>query len=211
MVTVSFDAINSSTHLGLFLTEVKIEEPEPKRTVVDVPCRDGELDLTYALSSSTHYKNRKIKMVFKKTDYTNTWMTVFSNVANALHGKRMSVSFSNDAAWAWDCFVTVEPESEYNVGTIEVNCDAFPYKQKTVTLTTTATGAGASVSAAVSAKPVTPEVTCVNNIMITTGGETYSFEAGTSTDPNMVLPAGTNTLVVKGSGAVTINYTDWSL
>ena len=211
MVSVLFDSINSATDLGLFLTDVKISEPEPKRTTVNVPCMDGMLDLSYALSSKIRYKNRKIKFIFKKTDYSNSWMSVFSAVANKLHGKQMTVSVSNDNGYTWDCFVTVNPESAYNVGTIKVDCDAYPYKEKDVELTTTATSVGVSVSADVSAESVVPTVTCSSSITITDNGTTYVFLSGTTINPNFVLDPGTHVLLVKGSGTVKIVYHDRSL
>ena len=88
---------------------------------------------------------------------------------------------------------------------------AYPYKQKDVSLTTTATAAGATVSAVVTRQTVIPTVTSVSTITITTGGNTYSFDAGTHKDLEFKLAAGTHSLVVKGSGAVTIAYKDGSL
>ncbi|MBP5170331.1 MAG: phage tail family protein [Oscillospiraceae bacterium] len=210
MVTVSFDSLNSYTDLGLFLAEATIEEPAPKRTVADVPCRDGALDLSYALTSTMKYKNRVITLTFRVIDYTNDWVNVFGNIARQLHGKKMKVVFSSDPNWYWDSFITVEHTSEFNVGTIEVICNAYPYKRKDVSLSTTATSSGSTVTATVTQQTIVPTVTSANAITITTGGNTYSFAAGTHLDPALQLAAGTHSLVVKGSGAVTIAYKDGS-
>ena len=211
MVIVLFDSINSYDDLGLFLKDVKITEPEPKRTIVEVPGRNGALDLTYSLSSEMRYKNRKITLEFKKKDYTNDWMATFSAIAKALHGKIMKVRLDSDLNWYWDSFVTVSPSNAYNVGTIVITCDAYPYKRRPVTWTGTATSGGTEVALPVTMEPVIPEVTNSNNITITANGSTYSFDAGTHKNQQMKLTAGTNNLVVKGSGSVTIRYLDGCL
>lgn len=128
MTTVLFDSIDSYTDLGLFLAEAEITEPEAKRTLVEVPGRDGQLDLSYALSSTTKYKNRSITFVFKAVDYSNDWVPLYSSIANRLHGKRMRVTVSSDPDWYWDSFVTVEHSSEFNVSTINIKCDTYPYR-----------------------------------------------------------------------------------
>lgn len=208
MVTVNFGSINSDTDLGLFLTSVKCSEPEPKRTVVDVPCRDGELDLSYAVSSDLHYKNRKLTLEFKKTDYTNSWMEVFSDIADQLHGKKMHVVISNDPEWYWDSFITVDPSSEYNVGTITVNLNAYPYKRQEYTRSYTSTAAGVAVALLVTKQTVVPTLSSDAAFTVSIdGGEEYSFEAGTYTDPDLKLSAGSHSMIIKGSGnIVTISY-----
>ena len=207
MVTVLFGSIDSYTDLGLFLTEFKRANPTPKRTLAKVPCRDGNLDLTYALSSEIHYENRELVLTFKAVDYSNDWETVFSNISSQLHGKKMHVVFSNDPDWYWDCFVTVDPESEYNVGTVEVICDAYPYKRKDYYGSVSATSSGVPLAIQVTMQTVVPTITCANAITVKPdSGATYSLAAGTHIDPGFKLTAGVHSLLIKGSGLVTVSF-----
>lgn len=200
MPYVLFDLINSETDLGLFLSDVQITEPEPKRTLVDVPVMDGELDLTYALSSEIHYKNRKLTLEFKTVDYTNNWMSVFSDIADKLHGKKMRVVISNDPDWYWDAFVTVDPSSKYNEGTIKVNLNAYPYKQKDDNKTIYVISAGTSISVSVVKQTVIPTIITSKSIAIVVdGGTEYSLAAGTHVDPGFKLAAGNHTLLISGN------------
>ena len=216
MVTVSFvpvntnETIDSYDDLGLFLSDVTITEPEAKRTLVDVPCRDGALDLSFALSDELYYKNRKLTLTFKKTDYTNSWMTVFSEIASKLHGQQMWVTFSSDPDYRWTAFVSVDPASAYNVGTIKVILDAYPFKQKVITKTTGMTSVGVSVTCPVTMRSTPIEVTTSTACTITYDGTTESFPAGMNLPSNFRLQPGDNELIVRGdpSGSVTIVYFD---
>ena len=216
MVTVSFvpvyttDTIDSYDDLGLFLSDVTITEPEAKRTLIDVPCRDGALDLSYALSDELYFKNRKLTLTFKKTDYTNSWLTVFSEIASQLHGQKMWVTFSSDPDYRWTAFVTVDPSSAYNVGTIKVILDAYPFKQQVITKTTGTTSAGVTVHCPVTMRSTHIEVTTMlESCTITYDGTTYTFSAGVNMIPDFRLQPGDNELIVKGSGgSVTIVYYD---
>ena len=113
--------------LGLFLTDVVISPPEPKRILVEVPGRDGYIDMTDSVGGIA-YKNRKITLTFAIADYTYTWESVFSEVMAALHGRKYHV-YIYPRLWYWDSFVTVSSmKNDRNRGTIVVECDAFPYK-----------------------------------------------------------------------------------
>ena len=214
MRQIHFGTIGSYDDLNLFLPDGGMENhpPEPKRILANVPGADGQLDLSFGLGGDTKYNNRTITLKFVMADYEYQWDEIFSEILVLLHGKRFHVLIDPEQDYYWDAFCSVDStSSDRNKGTVVVQLDCAPYKYKDITLSTTATSAGVTVTANVTHKTVVPAVTCVTDITITYNGDTFSFSAGTHKDLAFRLPAGSNSLVVKGSGSVTIAYSDGSL
>ena len=212
MNQVYFGTIASYDDLDLFLADVDIPSPEPQRMVVDVPGRDGELDLSYGLSPETHFHNRQITLKFAMKDFLFQWQTTFSTIRNLLHGQRFDVTIEPETDMYWKAFCTVdEAKADKNKGTVTIVLDAEPYMYKDYSMTQTATSGGVSVTIPITRKTDIPTVTSAANITITKDGEVYAFDAGTHRNPELRLTAGNNTLIIKGSGSVTIAYKDGSL
>lgn len=212
MNQVQFGTILSYDDLEMFLSNVNIEPPTAKRTLVDVPGRSGELDLTYGISDDICYQNRKIIMEFVMKDYEFKWQTLFSYIMNRLHGRRFNVYLEPDTYWYWIAFCTVnQAKCDKNKGlvTIELDCDPFMYRDHQISVT--ATALGVQVTIPITRKTVVPTITSSANIVITKDSVDYSFDAGTHKNEFLRLTEGINFLTVKGSGSVVISYKDGSL
>lgn len=62
MITVLFDETDLKLEYSMVLEEFDIGIPEPKLVTVDVPGRDGELDMSRALTGNIMYHNRIIQL-----------------------------------------------------------------------------------------------------------------------------------------------------
>lgn len=210
MNNVRFGSIKSYTDLGLMLTDVDIATPEPRRVLVDVPGRDGSLDLTSALFPKIKYKNRTIKLEFARADYGRRWISLFSEIVRAIHGKQLQVIIEPDTGYYWDAFCVVDTaKNDRNKGIVNVTLDAYPYKYKVAetSVNVLAAYAGTSVILTNSGMPVKPKFLASSAVTITYDGKTYNLPANTETIfDDIVLTEFTTELIVTGTGTVTITY-----
>lgn len=218
MVQVLFGSVRSYDDLGLILTDVDIPVPEPKRTVVEVPGRDGVLDLTGALTSTVRYKNRKIKLTFTMADYQKRWISLFSEIVTQLHGRWFEAAISSDSGYYWDAFCTVDQaKCDRNKGTVVVALDAHPYKyrQTSTEYTVIPATVGKLVTCSNSRMPVVPEFYATGSgVSVSFGDITHTLAASeTESFPDIVFEEGDNELIITGSAAytVTVRYREGKL
>lgn len=210
MNEVIFGSVRSYTQFGLWLTDVDIGIPEPRRMTVDVPGRDGILDLAGALYSKAVFKNRKITLDFAMADYQRRWISLFSAIVTAIHARQLQVVIQPDTGYYWDAFATVDfARCDRNKGAVRVVLDAYPYKYKAAetTVTANASYSGTIVTLANSQMPAKPKFLASNAVTITAGGQTYSLPASSETQfDGLVLTEESTEIIVKGTGEVVITY-----
>lgn len=126
MVDLIVNGVNVKDEYGLILSNREIGSPEVSRVLVEVPGRDGLLDLTNAVyGRSAVYKNRQIvvELVTNGDD-----SDVFHQVM-MWHGANVEIAFSDDADWHWNGFCSVANSSEGgHYQTITLTCDCAPYQ-----------------------------------------------------------------------------------
>lgn len=120
-----------SDDFGLFMTNFEIEAPTPQTYLIDVPGRNGSIDLTEALGA-VKYKNRSIKMDFIHKDATpHEWHEIYSELLSLYHGKRAEIIFDADADYYYSGRLTVSSSKEdqiHSSATITADCDPYAYE-----------------------------------------------------------------------------------
>ena len=106
--------------------------PEPKVVTVDIPGRDGVLDLSEALRRFPVYNNRVGTLKFHVLNDYHDWQTLYSSIANYLHGRTLQVTLEDDPNWYYTGRAWVQNWTSNNNGTwsdIEIKYDLEPYKK----------------------------------------------------------------------------------
>lgn len=100
---------NSFTDWGLYL-EVPpiISPPTPNTYMVQVPGRNGSLDLTETTMGMATYQDRKIELDFVCRGKRKNWNKIYQEILNAVHGQRCRITCSDDPEYYYDGRVTVE-------------------------------------------------------------------------------------------------------
>ena len=215
MNEVIFGNIYSYTDLGLMLSDVEISVPETKRFLVDVPGRDGILDLTPALTPKVKFNNRTITLTFVVADYQRRWLTLFSGLESQLHGKRFNVVIQPDTGYFWDAFCQISKiKSDRNKGTVVVTLDADPYKYKTVLTEYEVIPAsiGRSQICVNDRMSVIPNFYATNVCTLAFGNITKTLQVGNNSFMDIVFEQGNNEVILTGTvGTVTISYREGRL
>lgn len=130
MKGIKFGSYHSYDDFGLILSSKEIGSPEPKIITVDVEGGDGVLDFT-EFAGETKFKNRKLTFHFSKPQLLTDFMQVFSEVHNALHGKKLQIILDEEPGFYYIGRITVnEFKADANIGKITVECDCEPWKYK---------------------------------------------------------------------------------
>ena len=193
---------------GLIVAPYAIPMPEPQMNFVEIPGRDGTLDLSEAFGV-VRYADRIIPLtLYARAPFD----TQISALAADVHGRRMNVIFDRDPTFYYDARVTVE-DVERHAGYCELSleCRAKPYKldhfETTITVLPTGT---ASVTLTNTRIPVVPSITMSAEMTLTyTLNEkeyTVNLAAGSHIIPSLVLIESDTTIGITGTGRITFTY-----
>ena len=193
---------------GLTVAPYAIPMPEPQTNFVEIPGRDGALDLSEAFGT-VRYADRIIPLtLYARAPFDATLSTFAADV----HGRRMSVIFDRDPTYYYDARVTVE-DVERHAGYCELSleCRARPYKMEhfetTITVLPTAS---TTVTLTNTRMPVVPTITVSAGMTLTFTllGKDYTvnLSAGTHIIPYLVLMEGDTEIGITGTGRITFTY-----
>lgn len=114
--------------LGLRAHSYSIEAPQLQTNYIEIPGRDGALDLTEALGKQT-YRNRLVKFSGLFYGDSKRFHAMISETMNRFNGKYLKVIFGNDPEHYWTGRCSVEHERiEEDVYGVTFNMNADPYK-----------------------------------------------------------------------------------
>lgn len=187
--------------------------PEYQENFLDVPGRDGALDLSAALTNGAPtYHSRTLSVKLECSEGTRlTRETAINTMTNWLDGWRMDIVLPDDP----DHYITgrVSVAKEYNDNahaavTVTAVCDPWRYaKAETVYTLTAATAEKTASLANAGRRAAVPLLTITGgSILIKYGAYSWSLGAGTYQLPDLTLPQGGGSLTYSGTGTLRISY-----
>lgn len=205
MVGVTFGNYHSFNDFGLLLADVSVEPPAPQRFTVEVPGRNGILDLTPALTDKMRYGERYINLVFNVIGPC-IYQQKLSEIANKIHGQTLNIIFDSDPAYYWRGFVTVDAQSsDEDLGQFDITIACDPFKYSTTETTVTVEGDG-TATLENGRMEVTPTITTTAEATLTYGDITTTVSAGTHILSDLELTEGETTVTVTSTGTTTFTY-----
>ena len=215
MKGITFGNYHSYDAFQLILAAKTIGTPSPKTEAIDIPGGDGVLDLTEYFGEPK-YGNRKLSFEFSSVVIPEDFMSLFSMVQDALHGKKMKIILDDDPGWQYTGRISVsEWKVDRNIGKLTIDCDCEPYKyQITPTAITKSISGTSTIYLENSRKRVVPEVkvTSSSGLTVTFGnGSVWTLASGSYLLPELELVEGDNLVTVSGTGSITFTYTQAKL
>ena len=210
MKGVKFGEHHTYDTWGLLMTpNWEIGLPEVKEKKIDIEGADGEKDYT-EFFGGVKYGNRTLKweFVYPKLISGNSFMQKVSEIADAVHGRKLSIRWDNDPDYVYTGRVKVSSFAvKDGIGTVEISADAEPYKMKNE-MTTLQSDINGTINFKLhnSRKPVVPKITTTAAMTIQHGENTFAVGAGVSTIPEIQFVEGANLLVVTGVGNIRFDY-----
>ena len=194
----------------------EVSSPEPRTEIVEVPLRDGFVDLARQLSGSIFYGTRTITIGLELRGLRSTWWNNYSLLLNEIHGQSVEVIRDDDPDWYWTGVASVGALEDHGASagvTIEVT--AQPFKRSVLTevlYNQTAISGDLLVSYDndyMRAYPIfTPSAA---GMTVTMGDESWTLPLGRSTAYGLFLIEGTSEFTIHGSGTITVEIEGGSL
>jgi hypothetical protein len=225
MQSVTIGEKHMNNDFGVIMKTKKISPPEVQTKFVDIPMRDGELDLTEALTGNVKYKNRQIEISFLYLgDFDNIWLKI-SDIENYLHGKRLKAVFDDDISYYYiGRWQVSEPSIDRKSGTFLIvgNCEPYkydgtyedgdwlwdPFDFETGYISDRAFDVDGVFVAMLggSDKEIIPTITTDADMSVTYDGTAYSLTTGKNKIYDIVISTGITELTFEGTGHVAIDY-----
>lgn len=223
-VSVKINEKDMFSEFGCVLTGFTIGNPAPQTKLVQVPLRNGSIDLTESLTGNVRYNDREITMSFL---YQGTgFEDKFSEISNEYHGKSVQILFDRDLGYFYKGRAEIGGFShEKYGGTFTITAICQPFK-----ISVNSSGEpwlwdpfsfidgyindfyNLEVSGSKTIKLITDSngfasITTDAQITVTFGTKSVVCGVGTTTlyDFNFV-PNAENEITITGNATVTLNY-----
>lgn len=210
MKGITFGELHSYDDLNLILSEKEIGAPSVKEKKVDIEGADGSIDYT-DFFGGPKYGDVTHKFTFSTIVPRSDFLSQYSTVKNALHGKKLRIILDDDSGFYYvgRCYVSGFKD-ERGVGKIEVDCDCEPYKYKAAkTVVTKAVNGTETITLTNVRKRAVPEITITTETSLNIVFQTYNvwdLGNGSYTLPDLELAEGDNTVTVAGTGSITFAW-----
>ena len=211
MSDILFGSKSAKSDYGFIVAPYLIPMPAVQTSFVEIPGRDGTLDLTEGFGF-VRYSDRAVSLTLYAVAPYEQALSAF---VNDVHGKRIELVLDRDPSFYYVGRVSVDAlEKKDGYCAITVNVTAEPYKYKRTITTVTQIGSG-TVTLTNLHMPVVPEITASAEatLVYQSGGvpATTVVAAGTHFIPALLLEAGTTTVEVTTTGEVVFSYREGAL
>lgn len=212
---------------GLVCTRIEIADPERKTYLVSVPGRDGDLDLSEALTGEVNYGNREIKMEFiRREKEFARWHVKYSDILDYCHGQQRRIILDSDRGYFYDGRMKAETDKDFKGAEhFTIMVEAEPYKLERYSgiekwvwsdfcfedgiirnyLDLQVNGTMVLMIPG-RRKKVVPVFECSEALELEYAGQTYNLPVGRSKILDLQLGEGEHVLTFTGSGTVSVDY-----
>lgn len=214
MVGLTIGEKHTYNDFGLKMLSFNVSSPEIYEEKVDVPGRNGPLDMSEALTGEPVYQNRKMVSVFDMNEPDlEMFRTRMSKIRNAWHGKYLSIMDDKDPGYYYEGRVSVDyTEKNPLFYEITISADINPFKLKVEATTVSATVSGETTVICENERmSVVPTITMDADFTLTFGDITIPADAGTHIFPDIKFTEGTNEIICSGYGNITFTYQEGAL
>ena len=218
MYKVTFGEYNSYDDFGLYLTNLQVGEPNVKSNYINLPARDGQLDLSGVLSDTPLYDMRTISYTFVWRSNVDDFESEVSAIVNALHGQTMDVIHGSSPYFYRGKLSVSSPSITNDKAQLNISLNAEPYalkRQISETAIVLSSTESAHTITNNGGKKVVPEFTLAGSgtptATVVFGNVSVTMGTGTHRFANIIFPQGDNIINVSGSGTLTVAFREGTL
>lgn len=201
--------IHSANDLNVILTSKTFTKPEPQIYTVEVPGRNGLLDLTEGLMGRVAYNNGTITLTFVAPGKVNDTITII-DYFNKLHGQEVELIDDDFSSYKYKGRCSISIENQFNYQSITATIDAYPFMQSLETKVSTTVISSTSKTISIENKGlhVIPKIEVSANAKIVFNDTTMELSNGTYVLSEFELVPGTNVFKVSGSGTFKVSFNE---
>lgn len=213
MQGVNFGNYHSYVDLNLILSSKTIGEAKVKKSTVDIPGGDGNLDLT-EFFGEPRFENRLLTFNFSSIEDLSSQPSQYSNIQNLLNGQLFNIVLDSDPDYYYVGRLEVgDWINEKCIGKLVVKADCNPWKYKSTEKTVTRTISSSTESVVLvnsgrkSLIPLISVIASSPGININWDGGSATLSTGNNQIiPNLILREGNTPVTISGSGTISFKY-----
>lgn len=198
--------VHTGDDLGLVMTGKSLPAPALQKEIVEIPGRNGALDMSETLTGEPTYNNRPLTFTFLGNGSRETVLELIDNLL-LYHGQYITIVVDDLEDWYYEGRAEISYVDHYHYVEFELLVDAQPFRQAL-------TGKKYTYSAVTNKAIVLentgvrtlPTVTVTATATIKIGTNSYTMVAGTYDDERLLLSHGNNSWIVTTTGTITITY-----
>lgn len=209
---VIIDGLNTYTVLNMCLTsDLRIPAPAQKRTTVDIPGADGDLDLSLALNPYPVFKTRQLSWSLVCTGNQKEFYIAMHELMK-YHGKRVDVILPDDPVHHWTGILSVDPSRSWMAQTIQMTLLAQPYALKNQLTVKNIVIDGDTIELLNELKPCVPSFRLITSAGVAHVNGHLIEPDIVNTFEDIILYPGSNVLSVDGTGVeIEVSYQEGTL
>lgn len=205
------DKVHTGNDLDLVQEEKTIGKPTVQSYSVQVPGRNGLLNLTKSLTGDVTYYNRPLSFKYFGTGNRETLLAL-DEAMSCYHGETIRIIDDDYPGHYYEGEASVSTELHSNYIVINMTVDAQPFRLKlNPTLFSRSINDSAIINLDNESIKVIPEITVSQEMTISKGDISHTLEPGTYRVSDFKLTKGVNTFKVKGYGFITFKYQEGAI
>lgn len=128
--SIQFDGYDTWDTFHLIPTALPFPElPAQKTNYVDINGADSSIDLSNILTGYPTYENRSGSFEFIIAPNYADWMNAYSLLANFLHGKKRTLTFTDDPLYKYEGTFSISMTAEDSYNSVTIDYELKPYKK----------------------------------------------------------------------------------
>lgn len=207
MIKVTFDHVDVFQNKRIVLEEFFIGMPEPKIIKVSIPGRDGDIDMSHALTGFMNYHNREITMQFgligTDAECEDRKRYLLANVM----GKEVKIRFSHLQGYFLGVCKssTLSRQKRHYTMELTFDCQPFRFDETETTYTLSLTSSEQNLNCFNNGERIVPTIITTGQTNFRFQNKNYFLERGTHR-LSLVLSKGNNVMSVSGTGTITVKF-----
>lgn len=210
-IVLNDEWFHTGNDLDLVQEKKEIGKPDIQSFTVQVPGRNGLLNLTKGLTGKVNYYNRPLSFQYFGTGKRERllWLDFYMS---RLHGQTIRIIDDDYPGHYYEGEASVETELNGNYITITLEVDAQPFRLKLKpTIYSRSISGSTKIRLYNESIPAIPEITVTKDTTIDFEDNSYTLEPGTYIVESLELSGGVNDLTVSGSGVITFKYQEGAI
>ncbi len=195
--------------MGLVMTERNIGAPVVQTYKVDVPGKNGSLDLSESLTGDIRYSNRPLDFKFITDGNREKVLTAIDKMM-MLHGQQAEIITEDYPDYYYKGRISISHKDYGRYAEFEISVDAEPFRTARK-MSSYSFDVSSSKECLIlnNGMPVIPSVAATDTVTIIRNGQRVSISAGSSyIDAFFKLQHDVNRFTIEGNAAVTFEFTE---
>ncbi len=207
MIKLFINQTNIHDQYGVVLEDFSIGMPEAKLVKVPIPGRDGDLDMSEALTGFVNYKNREIVVHLGITGSEVQCEEKTNLLLSHIAGRVVRVEFTHLSGYFVGRCVVKENIRNHGHYRLVLLFDCRPYRLEVdeTVINVQLADKEKTIECINSLMPAKPVIVTTDSAKVKYGSKTYSFDKGEHV-LGVFFTEGVNELKLSGKGEVQIRY-----